>query len=288
MTWCCEESCGNQDYQERVDSYFDSRSSAWEEIYSARNVQGVIHQTRMAVVLRWIDNLALPKGSRILEVGCGAGVTTVELARRGYVVDAVDSSEAMVERARRNAIESEVDGRVRVFRGNANSLPFENNLFDLVLAMGVIPWLELPDTPVREMARVLRPDGYVIFNSDNLMRLNHLIDPHRNPALAPLRRFLKHALRRAGLRKNHLAPKLVHMHTTWYIDRVVSENRLKMERAVTLGFGPFSFLGRTLLPDSVGIRLHHRLQTLANRGVPGVRSTGSQYLVLAKKTQTPS
>jgi hypothetical protein len=53
-----------------------------------------------------------------------------------------------------------------------------------------------------------------------------------------------------------------------------------------LGFGPFSFLGRTLLPDPLGIRLHHRLQALADRGVAGLRSTGSQYVVLARKHRT--
>src|SRR5215213_8179162 len=121
------------DHQKEIDSYFDSRSSEWEEIYSTRTVQGVIHQTRMAVVLEWIDDLALAEGSRILEVGCGAGLTTIELARRGYVVDAIDSSEAMVECALRGVTESDAGDRVKVFRGDANALPFEDDAFALVL-----------------------------------------------------------------------------------------------------------------------------------------------------------
>ena len=273
-------------YQEQVDSYFDSRSSDWADIYSARSVEGVIHQQRMAVALKWIDNLALPRGSRILEVGCGAGLTTIELARRGYVVDAIDSSEVMVERSVRGVTESEVGDRVRVFRGNVNSLALEDNVYALVLAMGVIPWLETPDVAVREMARVVNPGGYVITNSDNLIRLNYLIDPRRNPALAPLRRFLKRTLETAKLRKPCTDPDLIHMHTTSYFDRVFSQNRLEIEKAFTLGFGPFSFLGRTLLPDSLGIKLHHLLQALADRGVAGLRSTGSQYVVLARKRRT--
>jgi 2-polyprenyl-3-methyl-5-hydroxy-6-metoxy-1,4-benzoquinol methylase len=43
--------------------------------------------------------LALPQGSSILKVGCGAGLTTIDPARRGSVVDAADPSEAMVEGA---------------------------------------------------------------------------------------------------------------------------------------------------------------------------------------------
>jgi ubiquinone/menaquinone biosynthesis C-methylase UbiE len=270
-------------YQERVNSYFDSRSSYWAEIYNTRNVEGVIHQQRMAVVLEWINSLELPKQSRILEVGCGAGFTTVELAQRGYVVDAIDSSDAMVERAHQGVVESGVGDRVRVFPGNVNALGFEDDSFALVLAMGVLPWLESPHPAVREMARVVKPGGYVITNSDNLMRLNYLIDPLGNPALAPLRRLLKRVLERAGLRKPRVESDLVHMYTTSYMDRVFSQNRLEVVKAFTLGFGPFSFLGRKLFPDSTGIRLHHRLQTLADRGVIGIRSTGSQYLILARK-----
>jgi ubiquinone/menaquinone biosynthesis C-methylase UbiE len=262
------------------------RSSDWVEVYRTRSVQGMIHQQRMAVVLKRIGSLALPRGSRILEVGCGAGLATIELARRGYVVDAIDSSEAMVARTVRGVTESDVGDRVRVFRGNVNSLAFEDDAFDLVLAMGVIPWLETPDTALREMARVVNPGGYVITSADNLMRLNYLIDPRLNPALAPLRRFLKRTLETAKLRKHRTDPELIHMHTTSYIDRVFSQNRLEIEKAFTLGFGPFSFLGCTLLSDSVGIKVHHLLQALADRGVAGLRSTGSQYVVLARKCRT--
>jgi hypothetical protein len=118
------------------------------------------------------------------------------------------------------------------------------------------------------------------------MRLNYLIDPLRNPALAPLRGLLKRTFETAGLRKPRVESGLVHMHTTSYIDRVFLQNRLEIEKSATLGFGPFSFLGRPLLPESVGITLHHRLQALADRGVAGLRSTGSQYLLLARKRQS--
>jgi len=247
-------------------------------------VKGVIYQHRKAAVLEWIDELALPPGSRILEVGCGAGLTTIELARRGYIVDGIDSSETMVEHTLHAAIESGARDWVKVVRGDAHSLPFEDSTFSLVLAVGVIPWIESPDTAVREMARVVRPGGYVLLTSDNRARLNHLLDPRWNPALGPLRRLLKRVLERTGLRNSRsFVPS--HFHSTSYIDRVIYENRLEKLKAVTLGFGPFSFLGRTLLPYSDGIRLHHRLQALADRGVPGLRSTGSQYLVLARKPQ---
>jgi hypothetical protein len=76
------------------------------------------------------------------------------------------------------------------------------------------------------------------------------------------------------------------MYSPSYIDRLTFENGLETMAAITLGFGLFSFLGRVLLPESVGIRVHHRLQTLANRGVGGLGSTGPHYAVLTRKRRT--
>ncbi len=96
-------------------------------------------------------------------------------------------------------IESDVGDRVKVFHGDVYSLPFEDDMFTLVFAMGVISWLESPDGAVREMARVVKPSGYVILSSFNLMRLNKLVDPRLNPAFAPLKHLLKRTLESAGL-----------------------------------------------------------------------------------------
>src|SRR5947208_520112 len=77
--------------QDLVDSYFRSRARVWKEIYEREDVDALIHQRRRSIVLRLIDNLGLPQESPILEVGCGAGLTTVALADRGHAVHAIDS-----------------------------------------------------------------------------------------------------------------------------------------------------------------------------------------------------
>jgi hypothetical protein len=51
----------------------------------------------------------------------------------------------------------------------------------------------------------------------------------------------------------------------------------------TIGFGPFSLMGRSLLEGRSGVRLGDRLQRLADAGVPGFRGTGWHYLVRAVK-----
>jgi ubiquinone/menaquinone biosynthesis C-methylase UbiE len=102
-----------------------------------------------------VDSLALPPGSRVLEVGCGAGVTTVALAQRRYVVAALDSVDAMIHLTRQLAVERGVEHRLRASRGDAHRLPFADRSFPLLLAIGVTPWVHSLGQFLREMVRVL-------------------------------------------------------------------------------------------------------------------------------------
>jgi len=52
---------------------------------------------------------------------------------------------------------------------------------------------------------------------------------------------------------------------------------------VTFGFGPFTLIGRSMLPEAVGRTINAKLTELALRGVPLARATGSQRLALGQK-----
>src|SRR5260370_28187978 len=92
--------------QQQVNAYCQSQSSYWEDIYSSSGVQGEIYRDRQAAVLAWIDSLALVPGSKVLEIGCGAGFMAVAPAERGVHVHAIDPTKAMVELARQPTAES--------------------------------------------------------------------------------------------------------------------------------------------------------------------------------------
>ena len=270
--------------QQKVNTYFESQSTFWREVYEGSDVYAEIHRDRHAVVLNWIDNLALPPGTDVLEIGCGAGLMSVALARRGFDVHAIDSAEAMVEQVRRLAGESGVTESLSLSVGNVYALAFEDESFDLVIAIGVIPWLERAELAIKEMARVTRQGGQVILTADNRTRLNNLLDPWLNPALSPLKQWTKEALDRTGLRHRSLNDIDANYHSRRFIDQTLSDFNLVKTRSMTLGFGPFSLFHRAIFPDAPGVRLHHRLQRLSNRNVPLFRSTGAHYIVQARKT----
>lgn len=269
---------------ERVVAHFDSAASYWSEVYDAATLEGVIYRERMAAVLWWVDGLGPGEPKRALDIGCGAGVTSVELARRGYAVDAIDTSPAMVERTRRLAREHGLESAIEAGVGDVHALPSSAGRFDLVVALGVIPWIEEPAPAVAEMARVVRPGGRVILSADNRARLNSLLDPLATPPLMHARK-VQRWLRR---RRRRPSGTPYRYHWPYSIDRLVARAGLERLEATTVGFGPFSLLGRPLVDDAVGLRLHRRLQALADRGTPGLRATGSHYLVYAAKPEPAS
>jgi len=266
---------------QRVLEHFNAAAGGWEEIYGDSSVQGAVIKMRHALALKWIRELQLPADARVLEIGCGAGFLSSSLAELGYAVDALDASEQMVELARKHAARSGTS-RMKVHLGDAHALEYGDEVFSLVVALGVLPWLHSPEVALREMARIITPAGALIVSSDNRLALHRILDPRFTPALEPMNLRIKRYLERKGLWKDSEALD-ARSHTPAAIDRMAAEAGLTKVRGRTLGFGPFSFAGRVAVSNSVGLRIHRRLQSMAERGTPVIRSRGHQYMVLARK-----
>jgi ubiquinone/menaquinone biosynthesis C-methylase UbiE len=269
--------------QRSVTAYFESTAAYWKAVYFDDRLLPTIYQDRHNMVLGWIQDLGLRSNARILEVGCGAGLLTSALARTGYIVDALDSTTAMLHMTRSSVNES-VRHRVRLHAADVHALPFHAHTFDLVIAIGVIPWLHAECVALQEMQRVLKSAGYLLATADNNARLNRILDPRSSPLSAPLRLAAKRFLRLCGLwsPNSEFQPK---RHSPSEFNRLLGECGFRNVKSCTVGFGPFTFLGKTLLTDTVGVRLHRRLQALASRrGWFPLRWTGSNYLVLVTKT----
>jgi ubiquinone/menaquinone biosynthesis C-methylase UbiE len=268
-----------------VSTYFHTHAAYWRELYASEDLQATIIRERHTAVLQWIDDLPLPVGARVLEVGCGAGLLSSTLALRGFSVQAIDLVQEMVEQARSQAAECGAAGRLQVAMGDAQALAFPDGIFDLVVAIGVIPWVDHPIRAIQEMARVTRPGGCLLMSSANRIGLSSQLDPMANPELTSLKRRLKELLARAG----HPLPRpTLEYHSNRRIDSVLTQAGLVKMRGRTLGFGPFTLLHRRVLPNSLGLALHHWLQSLADHGVPGFRSTGAAYLAQVRKpTEDP-
>ncbi len=102
----------------------------------------------------------LPSG-RVLDIGTGPGHLPISIARMSPSLDimAIDISQAMVEMADHNAAHSGLDCRIKFVLGSAESIPFDDGYFDLVIStLSLHHWADAPAC-MKEIRRVLKPGG---------------------------------------------------------------------------------------------------------------------------------
>ena len=92
-----------------------------------------------------------------LDVGCGTGFLSLELAGRGHRVAGIDFAPQMLAAARKKAAAQRL--AVRFEEGDAEQLPFAVGSFDLVMTRHVLWTLPHPEQAIDEWIRVLRPGG---------------------------------------------------------------------------------------------------------------------------------
>jgi SAM-dependent methyltransferase len=112
------------------------------------------HIPRFADFERW-------RGKRVLEIGCGIGTDTVNFARHGAQVTAVDLSSQSIEVARKRVEVFGLSNQVRFYNGSAEELasfvPVEP--YDLIYSFGVIHHTPHPERVVDQMRQYARPGG---------------------------------------------------------------------------------------------------------------------------------
>ena len=119
--------------------------------------------------LRWARRVKmlskhLGPGMKVLEVGCGTGYFTRELARSGADVVAIDVSPELLEIARANCSAPNVRYEIQ----NAYELNYADVVFDSVVGSSVLHHLEL-EMALREIYRVLKPGGTISFTEPNML-----------------------------------------------------------------------------------------------------------------------
>jgi len=119
--------------------------------------------------------LGIAVGERVLDVGCGSGAVTRDIARRvggrGLAVGLDPSAELLVV-ARALAEEAGLGDHVEFCEGSALRLPFEDGTFDAVVCATVLSHVPGAEAAIPEFVRVLRPGGRLgVFEFDSDMTL---------------------------------------------------------------------------------------------------------------------
>jgi ubiquinone/menaquinone biosynthesis C-methylase UbiE len=118
------------------------------------------------------DLCHISKETYVLDVGCGAGVSPVLLAKRlGCKVAGVDINEGMIRRSKERAKREGVSDKAEFLVADAQDLPFDDNCFDAVITESVTAFPAVKQKAVNEYVRVTKPGGYVGLNESTWLKV---------------------------------------------------------------------------------------------------------------------
>ncbi|MSP25143.1 MAG: class I SAM-dependent methyltransferase, partial [Myxococcales bacterium] len=135
----------------RTRRYYDEFAERYERRRGGA-VTGGYHDLIDDLEIEFLERFAA--GKDVLEVGCGTGLLLERIAGFARTARGVDLSPGMLTRAR--------DRGLDVLEGNATTLPFPDETFDVACSFKVLAHVQEIRAALAEMARVTRPAGVIV------------------------------------------------------------------------------------------------------------------------------
>lgn len=130
-----------------------------ESIWGWATPAGILRvKRRVNEILKKIGDA---NGAKVLELGCGTGIFTEQLAMRGIDITAFDISLDLLGLAKEKQCVN------KILAADAEFLPFRDESFDFVVGVSVLHHLDI-ERSLREIRRVLKPGGKVILSEPNM------------------------------------------------------------------------------------------------------------------------
>jgi 2-polyprenyl-6-hydroxyphenyl methylase/3-demethylubiquinone-9 3-methyltransferase len=161
----------------RIDNeYYGRVGDGWWDLRGPLRGLHEMNPTRASYVDRVVMaalGMAQRSGVTVLDVGCGGGILSEELARLGYRVTGIDAAEGAIAAARRHTQHSGLDIDYRV--GSAYQLDIRDAAVDCVVASDVLEHLHDLPRALAEIERVLRPGGVFAFDTINRTAKSYVV-----------------------------------------------------------------------------------------------------------------
>lgn len=139
-----------------------TESSAQECSWKHAIEIGKIDRGNLQVNVDFLDQTGLiTNGKQVLELGCGSGTLASILLEKGVSIIGSDIAQSAINHARKLHPDMEFQTH------SAEKLPYHDQMFDIVLSFDVLEHLPRVDQHLSEVRRVLKPDGYYLFQTPN-------------------------------------------------------------------------------------------------------------------------
>jgi ubiquinone/menaquinone biosynthesis C-methylase UbiE len=191
------------------------------------------------------------KDDRILDVGCGVGKYLVLMAERCDFIVGIDFSQKMLEKAKIMIKKRGYENKIHLVRGDASRLPFKASVFDEVICVNTVQYLENDVITFKQFKEVCKNGGNIILDGLCLTELR------MGYPIVYLRNYMR---KKRG-------KKLIGPYTNYYthgsFQRRIRESGLKPVRILGCGIDP-PYFGK----DYIGIAIpspHHVIYYLFPR-----------------------
>ena len=248
----------------------DKIANYWNDLYTntvhCRDYHFVL---RLKEVTNLITSIATPE-TKILDLGCGAGVLTEQLIDRGLCVDSADMSQDMLDLAAQRLSRFPKE-RVNLFRADCEKLDIPDNSYDIVACIGVFGYIDEVDTAIQEIRRILRPNGKIVVSVRN----------HENLRVFDIFNWLnlstfKQLEKRQKLTVTETLPEEEFDYTSAPSNknfitifekpsnllRIFEENHLIFNRLIGTGYGPPTYKGKPLISETKAIKFSRFFESI--------------------------
>jgi len=123
---------------------------------------------------RFANDLLSPQnGESILDIGCGTGklIFTMVSQTSDGKFEGIDFSEAMISIAQKRNKESIQNGQVKIFGGNFDELPLQNDYYDKVCSINTIYFWSKPEYTAQKIAGITKPGGFFVAGFEDMQQL---------------------------------------------------------------------------------------------------------------------
>lgn len=168
-----------------VKEYYESEAEDYNREFYLEDKKYAPLRYRHNYILKMVEALDLPAKAKILDVGCGPGEMIVDLIKADRELHGIDIAQEMIDIAN-NRLAKQLKGRknkIELSVGDIENLNYPAGYFDLVICSGIVEYLEGDENWLREVSKVLVPNGYVIVNVTN----KHSIKKWTTGILEPLK-----------------------------------------------------------------------------------------------------
>ena len=152
-------------------------ASKWDDLYkNPSNLFSHNMAVRRDRICKFVVDHYDPE-TKILDLGCGAGVVMEPLIEKGFVMTGADRSQDMLDLSQQRLSRFPKE-QYELHLGTCESLPFQDEQFDIILCVGVFGYIDDVVGALLEIRRVLRPGGVLLMSVRNPFNLI-LSDPVR-------------------------------------------------------------------------------------------------------------